>query len=286
MRLHLLHGETEEPIDVDPAAPSNYEEEHVPAPVDHRDPALLASFQLHEGTTMTANDVMALAPPIPVLQPSIVTTSLDFDGCYYNEVEFYNWYGSAERFAFSQRVMNDIMIALPQFNEITNFCRVYASENEGVQRARDGIFRVLFDPKKPRVWTSVTNALTCLFLRPLWLRREHLEKLHGMNATLEMKMTPQQVADTKNAWLAAWLRSPECNEVRRPREGSSAFRNRCRSAWIAAIKRDCGGRIWAALLIQYGAHRVVDIIPHLLAAQSERMSKNDPLLQDVQRRMM
>ena len=247
-------------------------------PVDHKDPEVVEQFQRFFGVTMTFEQVMTLfakgEAPAAIVQSGKV---MAFDSLLYSYDDFTRFYGTAagaNEWNFAKRVHQDLLLALHELQNITNFLRVYAEVHPQVQIMRDSVFTLLFDPTRP--WQHGDEppviAIMRMFLRPLWVRRRRLEQLHGALHRFSEELAPEDLGSIFNEWQHAWYNSDEVTVQHRSQ-------NTLRAAWFAHLKQRCGGAVLAKLLIQYGPDRISDLLPAVLDARADRPTEQAPIMQ-------
>ena len=244
-------------------------------PVDHKNPEVVQHFQHYFGVAMTFTQVMELfdkgAEPTTFVP---FGKMMAFDQNLYSYEDFANFYGEVagrEAWNFAYRVHQDLLLALHHVQNITNVLRLYADVHPQVLETRDSVFRLLFDPTRvPQHGEPPVIALMRMLLRPLWVRRQKLEKDYGPTARFPQRLEDHVLGEVWNKWQKAWYK---CGEA----IGCCENKKR-RNAWFAMLKQRCGGAVWAKLLVQYGPGEMANLLGAVLDARENRETAQAPIM--------
>ena len=165
----------------------------------------------------------------------------------------------------------DLLLALHHVQNITNVLRLYADVHPQVLETRDSVFRLLFDPTRvPQHGEPPVIAVMRMLLRPLWVRRQNLEKDYGPTARFPQRLEDHVLGEVWNKWQKAWYKCGEaigCGENKKRR-----------NAWFAMLKQRCGGAVWAKLLVQYGPGEMANLLGAVLDARENRETAQAPIM--------
>ena len=167
-------------------------------------------------------------------------------------------------FGVAMTFQQDLLLALHHVQDITNLLRLYADVHPQVSATRDRVFQLLFDPRQvtqhdgPQV-----IAVMRMLLRPLWVRRQRLEREQGPTPRFPEELQDHVVGEIFKEWQHAWYHS---NEIQPWHRTSRQKRN----AWFAHLKQSCGGAVWTKLLLQYGPGRMSTLLGAVLDARDDR----------------
>ena len=223
-------------------------------PVDHKDPEVVEHFRRYFGVAMTFQQVMDLfdkgAEPTTFVPFGMV---MAFDQELYSYEDFTNFYGEvagAEAWNFAHRVHQDLLLALHHVQNISNFLRLYADVHPQVRATRDSVFQLLFDPTKVSQHEGPpVIAVMRTLLRPLWVRRQRLERERGPMPRFPERLEDHVLGEVINEWQKAWYKSDE--------------------AIVPDRKQRSGGTVWTKLLVEYGPGGMSNVLGGVLDARTE-----------------